>query len=270
MRSSRQRADQVVAGLAECQEKIGTGYLSAFPEEFIDRVEAGKHVWAPWYTLHKIYAGLLDMSRALRQPAGARGRWRRPATGSSPAPTSSPTSRCSACCGNEHGGMNEVLAELYAVTGDEKYLKLSRRFNHQAVLDPLAQRQDKLTGLHANTQFPKIIGAARQYELTGEDACTPIATFFWDVVTKERSYVIGGNSDDEHFSPKEELSKHLGPSPPRPATPTTCSSSRATSSAGTPRPSTRTTTSGPSTTTSSPRRTPRRAWSCYYVPLKTG
>ena len=113
---------------------------------------------------------------------------------------------------NEHGGMNDVLAEVYAVTGDEKYLKLSQRFNHWAVLGPLAKRQDQLTGLHANTQFPKILGAARQYEFTGEERLHTIATFFWDVVTKERSYVIGGNSDGEMFSPKEDLSKHIGPS----------------------------------------------------------
>ena len=116
-----------------------------------------------------------------------------------------------AMLGNEHGGMNDVLAGLYAATGEAKYLDLSRRFNHHAVLDPLARREDKLTGLHANTQFPKIIGAARQYELTGDERCRTAATFFWDVVTKERSYVTGGNSDDEHFSPKQELSKHIGP-----------------------------------------------------------
>ena len=103
------------------------------------------------------------------------------------------------------------MAELAAVTGNEKYLKLSQRSNH-AVLDPLAKREDRLTGLHANTQFPKILGAARQYELTGDPNLQTIATFFWDTVTKERSYVIGGNSDGEMFSPKEELSKHIGPS----------------------------------------------------------
>ena len=112
---------------------------------------------------------------------------------------------------NEHGGMNDVLAELYAVTGDPQYLKLSQRFNHWAVLGPLAKRQDRLTGLHANTQFPKILGAERQYDFTGDESLHTIATFFWDVLTKERSYVIGGNSDGEHFSAKEELSKHIGP-----------------------------------------------------------
>jgi hypothetical protein len=207
----KDRAAVVVAGLAQCQEKMGTGYLSAFPETFIDRVEACKPVWAPWYTLHKIYAGLLDVhrlcgNRQALEVARKAADW-----------IKSRTDRLSDqqmqnMLGNEHGGMNEVLAELAAVTGQEQYLRLARRFNHHAVLDPLARREDRLTGLHANTQFPKVIGAARQYELTGEASLRTTATFFWNVVTKERSYVIGGNSDYESFSPKEELSKHVGPS----------------------------------------------------------
>ena len=204
------KADYMVAELAKCQEKMGNGYLSAFPESFIDRVEACKPVWAPWYTLHKIYAGLVDMyarcgNRQALEVAKRAADWVK--------------ARCDKLSDaqmqkmldNEHGGMNDVLAELYAVTGEDKYRQLSERFNHHAVLDPLARRQDKLTGLHANTQFPKVIGAARQYELTGNEKCRTLATFFWDVVTRERSYVTGGNSDGEHFSPKEELSKHIGP-----------------------------------------------------------
>ncbi len=203
------KADRVVAGMAECQAKMASGYLSAYPEEFIDRVEASKPVWAPWYTIHKIYAGLVDMyvlcgnKQALEVVARACD-WVK--------------SRCDKLSdeqmekmlGNEHGGMNEVLAEVYAVTGDEKYLKLAQRFNHHAVLDPLARRQDRLTGLHANTQFPKILGCGRQYELTGQENLRTVATFFWDVVTKERSYVTGGNSDGEMFTPKEHLSRNLG------------------------------------------------------------
>jgi hypothetical protein len=111
--------------------------------------------------------------------------------------------------GNEHGGMNDVLAGLYAVTGDPRHLALSKRFNHHAVLDPLSQREDRLTGLHANTQFPKVIGITRQYELTGDASLLTGAAFFWEVVTRERSYVTGSNSENEHFSPKEKLSQYL-------------------------------------------------------------
>src|SRR4029077_10878408 len=162
-----EKGDAVVAGLAECQAKLGSGYLSAYPESFIDRVEKPSPVWAPYYTLHKIFAGLLDAyeycdnARAL-EIARKFGDW-----------VIARNSRLSddqmqAMLGNEHGGMNETLANLYSLTAEEKYLKISLRFNHHRVLDPAEQRQDKLTGLHANTQIPKFIGNARQYELTGD------------------------------------------------------------------------------------------------------
>ena len=107
--------------------------------------------------------------------------------------------------------MNEALANLYARTGDDRYLKLAERFNHMAVLGPASERRDTLTGLHANTQIPKFIGTAREYELTGEEWLETASRFFWDTVVNERSYVIGGHSDGEMFSPKEKLSQALGP-----------------------------------------------------------
>jgi DUF1680 family protein len=206
----KERANQIVAELAKCQDKIGTGYLSAFPEEFFDRVESRKEVWAPWYTLHKIYAGLVDVyvycdNQQALEVARKFADWAKART------DKLSDEQMQKMLGTEHGGMNDVLAEIYAITGDQKYIKLAQRFNHRAVLDPLSRREDKLTGLHANTQFPKVIGAARQYELTGDGTFNTIATYFWNVVTRERSYVIGGNSDGEAFSPKEELSKHIGP-----------------------------------------------------------
>jgi DUF1680 family protein len=204
-------ADRVTRGLAECQAKIGTGYLSAYPEEEIDRVIAGRRVWAPWYTLHKIYAGLLDMytltgNRQALDVLTKAADWAKRRL------DPLDDAQVQRMLRNEHGGMNEVLANLYAVTGEEKYLQLARRFYHRAVLDPLAAGRDPLDGLHANTQFPKVIGVARQYELTGDARLRNLATFFWNTVTKERSYVTGGNSDGEIFCPKAELSKHLGPS----------------------------------------------------------
>jgi DUF1680 family protein len=204
------KGNAVVAGLAECQAKIGNGYLSAYPEEFFDRVEKQQRVWAPYYTLHKIYAGLLDMyvycdnQQALEV-------CRKFADWVIARNARLTDDQMQKMLGNEHGGMNEVLANLYGLTGEEKYLKIAQRFNHQAVLEPLSRREDKLTGLHANTQFPKVIGAARQYELTADTTLNTIAIYFWNVVTKERSYIIGGNSDGEMFSPKERLSQALGP-----------------------------------------------------------
>jgi DUF1680 family protein len=206
----KQKGDAVVTGLAECQAKLGSGYLSAFPEEFIDRVEARKRVWAPYYTLHKILAGLLDMDVYGKNPqaldmARKFGDWivaRNDRLSDE---------RMQAMLGTEHGGMNEALANLYALTGDRKYLDASLRFNHHAVIDPAANQVDKLTGLHANTQIPKFIGNARQYELTGDETLKRAAAFFWNTVVHERSYVIGGHSNGEAFSPKETLSQALGP-----------------------------------------------------------
>ena len=207
----KQKGEAVVAGLAACQAKFPSGYLSAYPEEFIDRVEKQQQVWAPYYTLHKIFAGLLDMyvlcgDQQALEVAKKFGDW-------VIARNSRLTdAQMQAMLGNEHGGMNECLANLYALTGEEKYLAISKRFNHQAVIGPAMQRQDKLTGLHANTQFPKFIGVSRQYELTGDESLRTAATFFWNTVVHERSYVIGGNSDGEAFSPKEKLSTAFGPS----------------------------------------------------------
>ncbi len=205
------RGNAVVSGLARCQAKIGSGYLSAYPEEFFDRVEARKRVWAPYYTLHKIYAGLLDMyvycdNQQALEVCKKFADW--------VIARNEPLSqeRMQKMLDTEHGGMNEVLANLYGLTGEQKYLKIANRFNHMAVIGPPSKRQDKLTGLHANTQVPKFIGTARQYELTGKEWLKTASTFFWDTVVNERSYVIGGHSDGERFSPKEKLSEAFGPS----------------------------------------------------------
>jgi DUF1680 family protein len=206
----KQKGDAVVAGLAQCQEKIGNGYLSAFPENFFDRVESSRRVWAPYYTLHKIYAGLLDMyvycdNQQALEVCKKFADWviaRNDKLTDEQMQTMLRT---------EHGGMNEVLANLYGVTGEKKYLKIARRFNHKAVIDPAAKGEDRLTRLHANTQFPKFIGISREYELTGEDWMKKAAVFFWNTVVNERSYVIGGNSNGEMFSPKERMSQALGP-----------------------------------------------------------
>lgn len=207
----KDKGNAVVAGLAECQAKIGTGYLSAYPEEFFDRVEALQRVWAPYYTLHKIYAGLLDMY-VYCDNQQALDVCKKFADWVIARNAKLTDEQMQKMLGTEHGGMNEVLANLYGLTGEKKYLAIAQRFNHMAVLGPASQRQDKLTGLHANTQIPKFVGTARQYELTGQDWLQTASLFFWDTVVKERSYVIGGHSDGEGFSPKEKLSEAFGPS----------------------------------------------------------
>lgn len=206
----KEKGDAVVAGLAQCQAKLGSGYLSAFPETFFDRVEVRQRVWAPYYTLHKIYAGLLDMY-VYCDNAQALEVCRKFADWVIARNAKLSDEQMQRMLGEEHGGMNEVLANLYGITGEEKYLAISKRFNHRAVIDPAMARQDRLTGLHANTQVPKFIGTARQYELTGDESLKTASLFFWDTVVHERSYVIGGHSDGEMFSPKERLSQAFGP-----------------------------------------------------------
>lgn len=207
------RVDKIVAGFAECQNALAkngshAGYLSAFPESFIDRVENQQPVWAPWYTLHKIMAGLLDANQ-LCGNAQALEVLTNMANWVNFRVDSLPEEKMQASLDAEFGGMNEVLANLYGVTGNADYLKTAEAFNQKKIFDPLAGRQDKLNGLHANTQIPKMIGAARQYELTGDERDADIAKFFWQEVALHRSYVIGGDSDGEHFFPTNNFARHL-------------------------------------------------------------
>ncbi len=205
----KEKGEAVVRELGLCQEKLAGGYLSAFPETFIDRVEQRKQVWAPYYTLHKILAGLEDMSVYCQDPQALEmarkfGDW-----------VVTRNSRLTdeqmqAMLQTEQGGMNEALANLYGLTGEKKYLEMSLRFNHHRVVDPLEAGQDRLTGLHANTQIPKFIGLARQYELTGETNLEAGARNFWETVVHHRSYVIGGDSDGEMFTATNRISQ-MGP-----------------------------------------------------------
>jgi uncharacterized protein len=109
----------------------------------------------------------------------------------------------------EHGGMNEVLADLYALTGDRRYLALAERFNHHALLGPLAAGRDTLDGLHSNTQIPKVVGFARLHDFVADDRYSTAAEFFWRVVTQQRSFATGGHGDSEHFFPVGEFAQHM-------------------------------------------------------------
>jgi hypothetical protein len=217
----RRKVNYIVDELAECQKAHGDGYLAAFPggrkcfKEVADGNIRSKGfdlngIWVPWYTLHKQFAGLLD---AYRYCGGAKALsvatrladWACEVTKNL---TDAQWQTMLAC---EHGGMNEVLAELYAVTGEKRYLALSRKFHHEAILGPLSRGQDILPGKHANTQFPKVIGCARRYEVTGHGRDRAVAEFFWQRVVYHHSYVTGGNSDHEYFGPPDELADRLGP-----------------------------------------------------------
>ncbi len=208
----KQRADAIVAELAKCQQALGeSGYLSAFPESFIDRAESRKPVWAPYYVLHKIMAGLLDMhihggnQQALEVVTGmadwCQGRCDRLTDEQMQAMLNT----------TEQGGMNDVLANLYAVTGKGDYLALARRFVQQTYNAPLAERRDELKGQHVNSFIPNMIGTARLYEVGRNETDRQIAQFFWDQVTSARCYCTGGTSNREHWhSPPNQLAHELG------------------------------------------------------------
>ena len=205
----RGHGNAVVAELAKCQKANGNGYLSAFPPSFFDRLKAGQKVWAPWYTIHKIMAGLLDMyvlagdEQALHVVCGMAG-WTKRWTDSLSDDDMARVLRV------EFGGMNEVLYNLYAVTGVKDYAEAAHRFDHESFFAPLAEGRDNLKGLHANTNIPKIIGAARRYELTGDERYRRIAEFFWTQVAQHRAYATGGTSNDEHWrSDPDQLAAEL-------------------------------------------------------------
>jgi uncharacterized protein len=109
----------------------------------------------------------------------------------------------------EHGGMNEALANIYAITGNEKYLALSRKFHDEFVLGKLAQRIDPMPGKHSNTNVPKAIGCARRYEITGDEKDKTISSFFWESMVNHHTYVIGGNSNYEYCGKQDSLSERL-------------------------------------------------------------
>jgi len=198
----RARGDAMVAELTRCQTANGKGYLSAYPAEQFALLAAVvteyPKVWAPFYTQHKIIAGLVDMyvhtgnEQALAVAEGMAG-WVRGYFQGIGEDQRQKMLRI------EYGGMNEVLANLYGLTGKQEYLDTARLFEQPVFLDPLAQHRDSLRGLHANTHVPKVIGAARMYELTGDARYREIAQYFLYEVLTQRSYAIGNTSVGESW-----------------------------------------------------------------------
>ena len=208
----KRRVDYIVAELKECQNATKTGLVCAFPDNTaqIDNLVAGRRaVGVPWYTLHKIFAGLRD-AHLVTGSAPAREVLVKFADWAVEVMKPMTDEQFEKMLGVEHGGMNEVLADVYALTRDERHLALAERFCHRAVLTPLSEGRDTLNGLHSNTQIPKIVGFERLYQLTGKPQYRAAAEFFWQTVTGTRSFATGGNGDGEHFFPVTDFSKHLG------------------------------------------------------------
>jgi uncharacterized protein len=194
----RERGATLVHELHACQQALGGGYLSAFPKSFLERLARGERVWAPWYTLHKVAAGLLDQytlcgnEEALQMAidfAEFVETFTKPLDDMA----------MQRMLQTEFGGMPAFFADLYAVTKDARHLALARRFTHHKVLDALALGRDELKGLHANTQIPKVIAQARLFELTGDAWAGKVARFFWQTVTEHRCYATGGTSSFEYW-----------------------------------------------------------------------
>lgn len=195
----KQRGDRIVAGLAECQRKIDKkGYLSAFPTSYFDRLAVGADVWAPFYTFHKIFAGLLDMhelagsSQALAVVTDM-ARWTDAWTAARAEQDMQKILEV------EFGGMNDALYRLAAITGDAQWIAVGDRFTKKRVFEPLAGGKDALRGLHMNTHVPQVIGADRRFALTGDRRFGEVSDFFWDTVTGVRTYATGGSSNNEHW-----------------------------------------------------------------------
>ena len=207
----------------------GKGYVGGMPnsERIWSTFKKGEFrtyfgSWAPFYNIHKMYAGLRDAwlycgneqaktlflgfcDWAIDLTAGLS------------------DAQMENMLGNEHGGMNEVLVDAYAITKDKKYLDVAKRFSHRRLLTPMSQRQDNLDNMHANTQVPKVVGFERISELSSNETYHQAADFFWDIVTGERSLAFGGNSRREHFPARKPVRTSLMIlMVRRPVTPITC------------------------------------------------
>lgn len=217
----KERADQLVQGLCEVAAKRGTGYLGAQTDAkgrdaawiFENEIAKGdirsggfdlNGMWAPWYTLHKIFAGLRDAWRhtgnrdALSLSIGFASWTERVISGLS-------DDQLQKMLDCEFGGMNEVLVDLSVDAGDPHWLALSRKFEHAAVTGPLKSGVDILPGRHGNTQIPKLIGSFERFAVTGDSEDLRAASFFWDRVVHHHSYATGGHGKDEYFGEPDRL-----------------------------------------------------------------
>ena len=212
----RKRMEYIISEIAECAEancknhpQWGVGYMGGMPNSqniwngFKDgdfRVYSGS--WAPFYNLHKMYAGLRDAWLYCSNEQ-AKSLFLQFCNWAIHITSGLSDEQMERMLGNEHGGMNEVLADAYAITHEQKYLDCAKRFSHKRLFTPMSQRQDCLDNMHANTQVPKVIGFERISELSGNEDYHVASSFFWDIVTGERSLAFGGNSRREHFPAKD-------------------------------------------------------------------
>lgn len=205
------RTEYIVGELAECQKAANSGLVCAFPDGpalVVAHLRGEKITGVPWYTLHKVYAGLRDAAVLTDSPT-ARAVLIRFADWAVVATRPLSDAQFETMLETEHGGMNEVFADLYVLTGDANYRHLAERFSHKAIMTPLARGRDNLDGLHANTQLPKIVGFQRVWEVTGNPQYRDASVFFWKTVALTRAFATGGHGDNEHFFPMADFADHV-------------------------------------------------------------
>ncbi|MCD8101451.1 MAG: glycoside hydrolase family 127 protein [Alistipes sp.] len=210
------RLGYMIGELKRAQDRSGDGYLSGVPggRQVWEEIRRGdirasgfglNDRWVPLYNIHKIFAGLRD-AWLLTGNETALGMLTDLTDWMYSLVEGLSDEQMQDMLRSEHGGLNETFADVAAITGDSKYLDLARRFSHRAILEPLTCCEDRLTGMHANTQIPKVIGFKRISELDGDEVWLGAADYFWHTVTHDRSVAIGGNSAYEHFNPTDDFS----------------------------------------------------------------
>jgi uncharacterized protein len=215
----KERVDYIVKELKEVQDQNGDGFAGALEgaREKFKEVAAGNirssffdlnGLWSPWYTLHKTYAGLRDAYRYTGNRTALDVEIKFAAWAESLL-LKMDDAQTQKMLNTEFGGMPEVLADLFADTGDKRWLNLSHHFDHHAVIDPLARHQDILEGLHGNTQVPKLLGSLMRYIYVGDPPDGEAAKFFWDAVALHHSYATGGHGRDEYFGPPDQLAERV-------------------------------------------------------------
>jgi DUF1680 family protein len=216
-----ERVDYIVGELKFLQDADGRGYIGAFPngkkvlEEEVAKGDIRSKgfdlngIWVPFYTEHKMMAGLRDAYRLCGNHTAldVEKRFADWLDGIVSPLNDEQIQNMLRC---EHGGISETLADLYADTKEEKYLRISKIFYQKAILDSLKMEKDILPGKHCNTNIPKLIALSRIYELTGDTSDRRAADFFWQTVVKHHSYVTGGNGNEEYFGPEDKLRNRLG------------------------------------------------------------
>ncbi len=210
-----ERMDYFLSELLRCQQNRNDGYLGGVPDpdKIWNEIAEGNirassfglnDRWVPLYNIHKIYAGLRD-AWLMAGRKEAKEMLIKLADWMIKEVSKLSDEQIQQMLASEQGGLNETFADVYAITGDKKYLRLAHQFSDQRMLQPLLKGEDNLTGKHANTQIPKVIGYKRIADLEGLNDWDRAASFFWQVVVAQRSVSIGGNSMREHFNPTNDF-----------------------------------------------------------------